>query len=132
MSVLYQNLRPLDVEREQNDYYATNPKAMIKLLEHETLTREQIEYLVEHKHLPEVKEIELLLAIINKFNGGPVGVETIATAIGEEVSTIEDVVEPFLLQEGFIKRTRSGRIARELSYNHLEINQLYFDLFSLF
>ena len=51
-------------------------------------------------------DIEYLTALINKFNGGPVGVETIATAIGEEVTTIEDVVEPFLLQEGFIKRTK--------------------------
>lgn len=67
-------------------------------------------------------DIEYLNALILKFNGGPVGVETIATAIGEEVSTIEDVVEPFLLQEGFIKRTRSGRIATELSYNHLEVS----------
>ena len=48
-------------------------------------------------------DIEYLQALINKFNGGPVGVETISTAIGEEISTIEDVVEPFLLQEGFIK-----------------------------
>ena len=53
-------------------------------------------------------DIEYLTALINKFNGGPVGVETIATAIGEEVTTIEDVVEPFLLQEGFIKRTQRG------------------------
>ena len=64
-------------------------------------------------------DIEYLQALINKFNGGPVGVETISTAIGEEISTIEDVVEPFLLQEGFIKRTRSGRVATELAYKHL-------------
>ena len=67
-------------------------------------------------------DIEYLEALINKFNGGPVGVETISTAIGEEVSTIEDVVEPFLLQEGFIKRTRSGRVACEKAYKHLGIN----------
>lgn len=67
-------------------------------------------------------DIEYLEALINKFNGGPVGVETISTAIGEEITTIEDVVEPFLLQEGFIKRTRSGRIATELAYNHLGID----------
>lgn len=67
-------------------------------------------------------DIEYLKALINKFNGGPVGVETISTAIGEEISTIEDVVEPFLLQEGFIKRTRSGRVATEKSYKHLGIN----------
>ena len=66
-------------------------------------------------------DIEYLQALINKFNGGPVGVETISTAIGEEISTIEDVVEPFLLQEGFIKRTRSGRVATELAYKHLDI-----------
>ena len=59
---------------------------------------------------------EYLTSLIEKFNGGPVGVETIATSIGEEVTTIEDVVEPYLLQEGFIKRTRSGRIATEKAY----------------
>ena len=67
-------------------------------------------------------DIEYLDALINKFNGGPVGVETISTAIGEEITTIEDVVEPFLLQEGFIKRTRSGRVATEKSYEHLGID----------
>ncbi|MBQ9834611.1 MAG: Holliday junction branch migration DNA helicase RuvB [Bacilli bacterium] len=58
-------------------------------------------------------DLEYLNALIYKFNKGPVGVETIATSIGEEVSTIEDVVEPFLLQEGFVKRTKSGRIVTE-------------------
>ena len=67
-------------------------------------------------------DIEYLEALINKFNGGPVGVETISTAIGEEISTIEDVVEPFLLQEGFIKRTRSGRVATEFAYKYLGID----------
>lgn len=67
-------------------------------------------------------DIEYLEALINKFNGGPVGVETISTAIGEEITTIEDVVEPFLLQEGFIKRTRSGRVACDKAYAHLGIN----------
>lgn len=67
-------------------------------------------------------DIEYLKALITKFNGGPVGVETISTAIGEEITTIEDVVEPFLLQEGFIKRTRSGRVACEKTYKHLGID----------
>lgn len=62
---------------------------------------------------------EYLISLIEKFNGGPVGVETIATSIGEEVTTIEDVVEPYLLQEGFIKRTRSGRIATNKAYKSL-------------
>ena len=68
---------------------------------------------------------EYLTSLIEKFNGGPVGVETIATSIGEEVSTIEDVVEPYLLQEGFIKRTRSGRIATEKAYKSLGITYNY-------
>ncbi len=67
-------------------------------------------------------DIEYLTSLITKFNGGPVGVETIATSIGEEVSTIEDVVEPFLLQEGFIKRTPRGRMATDKAYNHLQIS----------
>ncbi len=66
-------------------------------------------------------DIEYLTSLIEKFNGGPVGVETIATSIGEEVSTIEDVVEPYLLQEGFIKRTSRGRVATEKAYKHLKI-----------
>ncbi len=66
-------------------------------------------------------DIEYLTSLITKFNGGPVGVETIATSIGEEVSTMEDVVEPFLLQEGFIKRTPRGRVAEEKAYDHLKI-----------
>ena len=62
---------------------------------------------------------EYLSSLIDKFNGGPVGVETIATSIGEEVTTIEDVVEPYLLQEGFIKRTNRGRVATEKAYKAL-------------
>lgn len=65
---------------------------------------------------------EYLTSLIDKFNGGPVGVETISTSIGEEVSTVEDVVEPYLLQEGFIKRTNRGRIATEKAYRSLGIS----------
>jgi len=79
---------------------------------------------VDNYGLDEI-DIEYLTSLIQKFNGGPVGLETIATSIGEEVTTIEDVVEPFLLQEGFIKRTRSGRVATEKSYEHLGINHSY-------
>ena len=64
---------------------------------------------------------ELLLAIINKFNGGPVGVEAVASAIGEEVTTIEDVYEPYLLQTGLLKRTTRGRVATEKAYEVLKI-----------
>ncbi len=65
-------------------------------------------------------DIEYLEALIDKFNGGPVGVETISSSIGEEVSTLEDVVEPYLLQEGFIKRTQRGRVATDKSYSHIK------------
>ena len=66
-------------------------------------------------------DIQYLEALITKFNGGPVGASTVATSIGEEVTTIEDVVEPYLLQEGFVKRTPRGRVATEKAYNHLNI-----------
>jgi Holliday junction DNA helicase RuvB len=62
---------------------------------------------------------EILRVIIEKFGGGPVGVETVAAAIGEDRDTVEDVYEPFLLQEGFIARTRRGREATPLAWNHL-------------
>ncbi len=65
---------------------------------------------------------QLLSAIIHKFNGGPVGVEAIASSIGEEISTIEDVLEPYLLQQGFLKRTARGRIATEKAYEELHLN----------
>jgi Holliday junction DNA helicase RuvB len=67
-------------------------------------------------------DIEYLSALIDKFNGGPVGVETIASAIGEEISTLEDVVEPYLMQEGFIKRTPRGRMVTDKAYDHLNNN----------
>ena len=60
----------------------------------------------------------LLLRLIDKFGGGPVGVETLAAAIGEEADTIEDVYEPFLIQEGFLSRTPKGRVATPLAYGH--------------
>jgi Holliday junction DNA helicase RuvB len=60
----------------------------------------------------------LLLTLIDKFGGGPVGVETLAAAIGEEADTIEDVYEPFLIQEGFLHRTPKGRVATPLAYGH--------------
>ena len=60
----------------------------------------------------------LVLTMIDKFSGGPVGVETLAAAIGEEKDTIEDVYEPFLIQAGFVQRTPRGRIATPLAYEH--------------
>ena len=62
---------------------------------------------------------KILLTIIDKFKGGPVGITTISTALGEDAGTIEDVYEPFLIKEGFIKRTPRGREATPLAYKHL-------------
>ncbi len=67
---------------------------------------------------------KLLCTIIDKFKGGPVGLTTIATAMGEDAGTIEDVYEPYLIKEGFIKRTPRGREATELAYRHLGKNIL--------
>ena len=64
-------------------------------------------------------DIRILKVIIDKFNGGPVGLSTIATAIGENTGTLEEVYEPFLIQEGFLMRTPRGRKATERSYKHL-------------
>ena len=66
---------------------------------------------------------ELLMAIITKFNGGPVGVEAISSSIGEEVTTIEDVYEPFLLQNGLLKRTSRGRVATDKAYEVLGLSK---------
>ena len=62
---------------------------------------------------------KILLTIIDKFHGGPVGVSTIATAIGEDTGTVEEVYEPYLIMEGFIKRTQRGRMVTPLAYQHL-------------
>ncbi|MBP5630928.1 MAG: Holliday junction branch migration DNA helicase RuvB [Bacteroidaceae bacterium] len=65
---------------------------------------------------------KILTTIINKFQGGPVGINTIATAVGEDAGTVEEVYEPFLIKEGFIKRTPRGREVTELAYRHLRIS----------
>jgi Holliday junction DNA helicase RuvB len=62
---------------------------------------------------------KLLRTIVEKFNGGPVGLDTIAASISEEADTIMDVYEPYLLQLGFLERTPRGRLATELAYEHL-------------
>ena len=66
-------------------------------------------------------DYNLLVAIIERFNGGPVGLDALAASIGEESSTIEDVYEPFLLQTGFLKRTARGRMVTDMAYEHLHI-----------
>ncbi len=66
---------------------------------------------------------EILLTIVNKFQGGPVGIDTLSVAVGEEKETIEDVYEPYLIQKGFIKRTPRGRIATPLAYEYLKVKK---------
>ncbi len=68
-------------------------------------------------------DYHLLIAIIERFNGGPVGLEALASSIGEEASTIEDVYEPYLLQIGLLKRTSRGRMVTDLAYHHLNIQK---------
>lgn len=68
-------------------------------------------------------DYNLLLSIIEKFNGGPVGIEALASSIGEEVSTIEDVYEPYLLQHGYLKRTSRGRMVTDKTYEYLGLEK---------
>src|SRR5207237_6924253 len=68
------------------------------------------------------RDRSLLRAITDKFGGGPVGLETLAAAVSEDAETIEDVYEPYLLQEGYLKRTRRGRVATERTYRPLGLD----------
>lgn len=89
----------------------------------EKITKEALNCLkVDHLGLDDT-DYQLLKAIIEKFNGGPVGIEAIASSIGEEITTIEDVYEPFLLQAGLLKRTTRGRMVTDLAYEHLGISK---------
>jgi len=67
-------------------------------------------------------DMKILSAIIHKFSGGPVGLDTLASSINEEAGTLEDVAEPYLLQLGFIQRTPRGRVVTRLGYAHLGLN----------
>lgn len=91
------------------------------------ITKEITNNSLERLHVDEYgldsTDIEYLESLINKFNGGPVGIESIAASIGEEQTTIEDVIEPFLLQEGFIKRTTRGRQVTDKTYEYLGIEK---------
>ena len=75
----------------------------------------------------DIMDRKLLLAVIQRFMGGPVGVDSMAAAIGEEKGTIEDVIEPYLIQQGYLMRTPRGRIATELAYRHFGISPVVND-----
>lgn len=93
--------------------------------EKEIIDKEEALMALSKLHVDELgldeTDYQLLKAIIEKFNGGPVGVEALSSAIGEEVGTIVDVYEPYLLQNAFIKRTPRGRVAMPKAYEHLHI-----------
>ena len=88
----------------------------------EQVARESLDILEVDKDGLDAADRNMLLAMIEKFDGGPVGLETIAVSIGEEADTIEDVYEPYLIQLGFIKRTPRGRVVTELGYRHFGLS----------
>ena len=89
----------------------------------EEITKTSLDKLkVDNDGLDELDH-KLLRTIIEKYDGGPVGIDALASSIGEEKTTIEDVYEPFLIQNGYIKRTNRGRLATKKAYDHLKINR---------
>lgn len=91
------------------------------------ITKYSLEALNIDKRGLELIDNKILSSIIQKFKGGPVGISTIATAIGEDPGTIEEVYEPFLIKEGFIQRTPRGREVTDLAYKHLGIDKYNID-----
>jgi Holliday junction DNA helicase RuvB len=87
----------------------------------EAVAKAAMDLLEVDPHGFDTMDRRLLLAVIEKFEGGPVGIESLAAALGEERGTLEDVVEPYLIQEGFIQRTSRGRIATRAAYLHFGI-----------
>jgi Holliday junction DNA helicase RuvB len=77
---------------------------------------------IDHEGLDRMDR-QIMLTIIEKFNGGPIGLDTLAAAVCEEKDTLEDVYEPFLIQQGYIKRTPRGRVATKTAYSHFKIKQ---------
>ncbi|MGA7874235.1 MAG: Holliday junction DNA helicase RuvB C-terminal domain-containing protein, partial [Desulfoferrobacter sp.] len=89
------------------------------------ITREVADYAlgmleVDHKGFDRMDR-KILLTIIEKYDGGPVGIDTLAAAVSEEKGTLEDVYEPYLIQEGFLNKTPRGRVATRLAYEHLGV-----------
>ena len=92
------------------------------------ITREVADYALDILNVDRLgldqNDREYLLTIIDKFKGGPVGIDTIAASLSEDSGTLEDVVEPYLLMNGLIQRTSRGRMATELAYEHLGLERL--------
>ncbi len=104
--------------RRVRDYAEVKGSGIINI----DIAQKALEMLDVDKHGFDLMDRKLLLAVMDQFNGGPVGVDSIAAAIGEEKGTIEDVLEPFLIQQGFLMRTPRGRIATKRAYQHFGLN----------
>ncbi|KGP63853.1 ATP-dependent DNA helicase RuvB [Legionella norrlandica] len=106
--------------RRVRDYAEVKGNGVITL----DMAQQALEMLEVDQHGFDLMDRKLLLAVIEHFNGGPVGVDSIAAAIGEEKGTIEDVLEPFLIQQGFLMRTPRGRMATSKAYQHFGFNAI--------
>jgi len=105
--------------RRVRDFAQVKGNGLINL----EITKYALDALNIDKRGLDMMDNKILITIIDKFKGGPVGVSTIATAVSEDVGTIEEVYEPFLIKEGFIQRTPRGRIVTDLAYEHLNISK---------
>lgn len=104
--------------RRVRDYAEVKGSGIISI----EIAQKALEMLEVDQHGFDLMDRKLLLAVIERFNGGPVGVDSIAAAIGEEKGTIEDVLEPFLIQQGFLMRTPRGRMATPMAYQHFGLS----------
>ncbi|CAM4444500.1 MAG: Holliday junction ATP-dependent DNA helicase RuvB [Legionella sp.] len=104
--------------RRVRDYAEVKGGGVISL----DIAQRALEMLDVDKYGFDLMDRKLLMSVIEQFNGGPVGVDSIAAAIGEEKGTIEDVLEPFLIQQGFLMRTPRGRIATPRAYQHFGLS----------
>ena len=101
--------------RRVRDYAQVRAGGLIS----QSVASEALEFLEVDRRGFDTMDRRLLMTMIDKFNGGPVGIDNLAAAMGEEKNTIEDVYEPFLIQEGYVQRTPRGRIATKIAYEHL-------------
>lgn len=88
----------------------------------ESVARAAMDMLEVDPHGFDTMDRKFLRTVIEKFDGGPVGIENLAAAIGEERGTLEDVIEPFLIQEGFLQRTARGRVATRTAFEHFGLD----------
>ncbi|KTD50981.1 Holliday junction branch migration DNA helicase RuvB [Legionella quateirensis] len=106
--------------RRVRDYAEVKGRGIISI----DIAQKALVMLEVDQHGFDLMDRKLLLAVIERFNGGPVGVDSIAAAIGEEKGTIEDVLEPFLIQQGFLMRTPRGRMATPRAYQHFGLDAI--------